>query len=231
MPSRFGPAQQQIVAAAQRLAARGYLVATGGNLSQRIPGTEAFAVTPSDLDYALMVPEDVCVLDLELNVLQGTRKPSIESGLHAAVYQARPDVHAVVHTHQPYASALSLVGKPIPALFDEQVRFLGRTVEIIPYGPSGTFLLRRQVTRAVRSRANAFILQNHGVLCLGPDLRRAENNVELLEKCSLTYLLALCTGQEVGGIPAWVREVAVLKLRADQRKAAHAGAAAGETPA
>jgi ribulose-5-phosphate 4-epimerase/fuculose-1-phosphate aldolase len=227
MPN-FGPAKQEIVAAAQRLAARGYLVATGGNVSVRIPGAAALAITPSDFDYAAMVPDDICVLDLELNVLDGARKPSIESALHAAVYQARPDVHAVVHTHQPYASTLALVDAPIPALFDEQVRFLGRSVEIVPYGPSGTTLLRRQLARRLSSRANAYILKNHGAVCLGTDLVRAENNVELLEKCSLAYLVALSTGRTVSRIPLLVREVAFHKLKQDQ--AAAARRAAGVAP-
>jgi ribulose-5-phosphate 4-epimerase/fuculose-1-phosphate aldolase len=217
--SSFGPEQQQIVAAAQRLTAKGYLVATGGNLSVRIPGRAAFAVTPSNLDYQRMTPDDVCVLDLELQALEGARKPSVESSLHAAIYQARPDVNAVVHTHQASASALSLIDTPIPALFDEQARFLGRAVEIVPYGPSGTGMLRRRVARALKSHANAYILRNHGAICLGPDLERAENNVELLEKCSVSYLLALCTERPVTRIPAFVREVAFHKLRSDQRQA------------
>jgi ribulose-5-phosphate 4-epimerase/fuculose-1-phosphate aldolase len=224
----FLSAQQQVVAAARRLAARGHLVATGGNLSVRIPGQAAFAITPSNLDYATMTAEDVCVLDLDLRVVQGERKPSIESGLHAAVYQARPDVHAVVHTHQPYASALALVDRPIPALFDEQVRFLGRSVDIVPYRPSGTGLLRRALARRLRSHANAYILANHGAVCLGDDLTRAEHNVELLEKCSLAYLLALCSEREVSKIPLVVREVAFRKLRADQKAAERR--AATETP-
>jgi ribulose-5-phosphate 4-epimerase/fuculose-1-phosphate aldolase len=218
--ANFGPSKQEIVAAAQRLSARGHLVATGGNLSVRIPGAAAFAVTPSDLDYAAMTPDDVVVLDLDLAVLEGTRKPSIESSLHAAVYRARPDVHAVVHTHQPYASALALVDAPIPALFDEQVRFLGRSVEIVRYGPSGTALLRHQLARRLGSRANAYILRNHGAVCLGADLVRAENNVELLEKCALTYLIALCTERKVSRIPLVVREVAFHKLKKDQEAAA-----------
>jgi ribulose-5-phosphate 4-epimerase/fuculose-1-phosphate aldolase len=217
--SSYGPEQQQIVAAARRLAARGFLVATGGNLSVRIPGQAAFAITPSNLDYQRMTAEDVCVLDLELRVLEGARKPSVESSLHAAIYQGRPDVNAVVHTHQPFASTLALVDRPIPALFDEQVRFLGRSVEIVPYGPSGTSMLRRRVARALRSHANAYILRNHGAVCLGPDLERAENNVELLEKCAVSYLIALCTERPVSKIPTLVREVAFHKLRSEQRQA------------
>jgi ribulose-5-phosphate 4-epimerase/fuculose-1-phosphate aldolase len=224
MPS-YGPEREAIVAAARRLSGRGYLVATGGNLSVRVPGQAAFAITPTNLDYGRMTPDDVCVLDLGLAPLAGSRQPSVESGLHAAVYQARPDVHAVVHTHQAYASALALVGEPIPALFDEQVRFLGRSVEIVPYGPSGTGLLRRGVARALRSHANAYILANHGAVCLGPDLERAENNVELLEKCSLAYLLALCTERKVSRIPLVVREVAFHKLRSDQRRSEEASLA------
>jgi ribulose-5-phosphate 4-epimerase/fuculose-1-phosphate aldolase len=218
MPS-FGPEREQVVAAARRLSARGYLVATGGNLSVRIPGRPAFAVTPTNLDYGVMTAGDVCVLDLSLAPLAGEREPSIESSLHAAVYQARPDVHAIVHTHQAYASALAVIDRPVPALFDEQVRFLGRSVEIVRYGPSGTGMLRRAVTRALRSHANAYIMKNHGAICLGPDLQRAENNVELLEKCSLAYLLALCTERTVSKIPLVVREVAFHKLRSDQRRA------------
>ncbi len=214
-----GAARQQIVEAARRLSDRGLLVATGGNLSVRIPGQDAFAITPTDLDYHRMVAADVVVLDGQLRPLAGDRKPSVESGLHAAVYRARGDVNAIVHTHQANASALALVGAPIPALFDEQARFLGRSVEIVPYGPSGTGILRRKVERVVRSHANAYLLQNHGALCLGTDLTRAENNAELLEKCAIAYLLALCTERPVSKIPLLVREVAFQKLRADQKRA------------
>ena len=72
--------------------------------------------------------------------------------MHAAVYQERPDVNAIVHTHQPYASALALVRQPIPALFDEQVRFLGRSVEIIDYAPSGTGFLKQERAQADHQR-------------------------------------------------------------------------------
>ncbi len=214
----YGPARRQIVEAARRLCDRGLLVATGGNLSVRVPGEDAFAITPTNLDYHRMAAEDVVVLDGELRLLAGERRPSVESSLHAAVYRARRDVNAVVHTHQASASALALVDAPIPPLFDEQVRFLGRSVELVPYGPSGTGLLRRKVERALRNHANAYLLRNHGAICLGPDLERAENTAELLEKCATAYLLALCTERTVSRIPLVVREVAFRKLRADQRR-------------
>lgn len=208
----------QVVGSAQKLTKKGYLMATGGNLSVRTPVQEVFAITPSNYDYMKMTPEDVCVLDFELNVLEGHRKPSVESALHAAIYQVRQDVNAIVHTHQAYASALALIKAPIPALFDEQVRFLGRCVQIIPYAPSGTGLLKNTIARRVRDRSNAYIMQNHGVLVFGHDIERAMHNVEILEKCSLAYLLALCAERPVSKIPLAVREIAFAKLRKDQKK-------------
>ncbi len=210
--------KQQVVETSQALAAHGFLSGTGGNLSVRVPGMDAFAITPSNFDYMQMTAQDVCVLDFEGNQLEGTRPPSIESGLHAAVYAERADAGCVIHTHQVYASALALIDAPIPALFDEQVRWLGRAVEIIPYAPSGTGLLKKQIAKMVSNHHNAYILKNHGALILGPDPQRAAHNVSLLEKCALTYLLALCTEKEISKIPLAIREIAFAKLRKDQKK-------------
>lgn len=216
--SKFDSFKIQIVETAQSLVQKGYLMATGGNLSLRIVGQDAFAITPSNYDYMKMNPEDVCILDFGLNPLEGELKPSVESGMHGAIYQVRGDVNAIVHTHQVYASALTLIKAPIPALFDEQTRFLGRSVEIIPYAPSGTGMLRDTVAKHVRSHNNAFMMQNHGALIFGHDMERAVHNVEILEKCSLAYLLALCSERKVSKIPLAVREITFAKLRKDQKK-------------
>ncbi|HZY41211.1 MAG TPA: class II aldolase/adducin family protein [Anaerolineae bacterium] len=210
--------KQQVVETAQRLTGQGYLMATGGNLSVRIPGQAMFAVTPSNFNYLKMQPADVCILDFDLKVLEGELKPSVESGLHAGIYQTRADVNAVVHTHQVYASALALINAPIPALFDEQVRFLGRSVEIIPYAPSGTGLLKNAIVKHIQNHHNAYIMRNHGALCFGYDVERAAHNVEILEKCALAYLLALCTDRGVSKIPLPVREIAFARLRKDQKR-------------
>jgi L-ribulose-5-phosphate 4-epimerase len=217
--SSYAREKQQVVETAQRLVEKGYLMATGGNLSIRIPSRAAFAVTPSNYDYGKMTPDDVCVLDLELNVIEGALKPSVESALHAGIYETRADVNAVVHTHQVYASTLALINASIPALFDEQVRFLGRSVEIIPYAPSGTGFLKNAIVKHIKNHNNAYILQNHGALCFGHDVERAAHNVEILEKCALAYLLTLCTEQKVSKIPLPIREIAFSRLRRDQKKA------------
>lgn len=225
--SQYDAYKCQIVEACQKLVEKGYLMATGGNVSMRIAGQKAFALTPSNYDYLKMTADDVCILDFDRNVLEGERKPSVEGGLHLAVYATRNDVNAVVHTHQVYASALALINAPIPALFDEQVRFLGRAVEIIPYAPSGTGFLKSNIAKAVKNNHNAYILQNHGALCLGHDMERAIHNVEILEKCSLAYLLALCADKPVTKIPLPIREIAFAKLRQDQKKVAQGELASG----
>jgi L-ribulose-5-phosphate 4-epimerase len=210
--------KKKIVESAQALVKKGYLMATGGNVSLRISGQDAFAITPSNYDYFKMTPDDICVLDFELNKMEGYLRPSVESAMHAAVYWVRPDVNAIVHTHQAYVSALTLIKAPIPALFDEQARFLGRSVDIIPYSPSGTGLLKNTVAKHVKNHNNAFMMQNHGALVFGHNMERAVHNVEILEKCALAYLLAICSERKISKIPLAVREVAFARLRKDQKK-------------
>ncbi|HEY3310260.1 MAG TPA: class II aldolase/adducin family protein [Anaerolineales bacterium] len=216
--SIYASSQQLIVDSCRILVEKGFLMATGGNVSARILGQQAFVITPSNLDYLQMTSDDVCVLDFGLQKLEGKRQPSVEAGMHAAVYATRPDVKVVLHTHQAYASALTLIKAPIPALFDEQVRFLGRSVEIIPYAPSGTGILKNKITARIRNHNNAYMLQNHGALIFGTDMQRAINNVEILEKCSLAYLLAITSERKVSRIPLAVREIVFSKLRGDQKK-------------
>ncbi len=217
--------RRQVVEMCRTLLARGYLKATEGNISVRVPGYDRYAVTPSNYDYDVMRPEDVCIVDLDGKEVPGTGgsglPPTIECGLHAAVYRRRPDARAVVHTHQPYASALAYLRKPIPALTDEQVRFLGRRVAIIDYAPAGTSFLAKNVERHLASGANAFIIANHGIIAIGTDPERAVFNMALLEKLSIAYLLALTTESgPVHTIPAAIREIALAKLKADQRRIA-----------
>jgi L-ribulose-5-phosphate 4-epimerase len=214
----FDLEKKQIGETAHELVRKGFLMATGGNLSLQISGKNAFAITPSNYDYMKMTLDEVCILDFDLNVIEGHLKPSVESAMHGAVYQARGDVKAIVHTHQVYTSALTLIKSPIPALFDEQARFLGRSVEIIPYAPSGTGMLRNIVAKHVKNNNNAFMMQNHGALVFGHDMERAVHNVEILEKCAMAYLLAICTERKISKIPLAVREVAFAKLRKDQKK-------------
>lgn len=209
--------KQSLLSTCLSLVNDGILMTTGGNLSARIPNESKFVITPSDVDYASMDIDDICVLDFELKQIEGRLSPSVESGLHRAIYQVRPDVHAVIHTHQVYSSTLAVLNFKIPNLYDEQARYLGREVKVVPYAPSGTKMLQNKIARFVKDHSNAYLMRNHGALVLGENLDRAVNNVKLLEKCALTYLLALSTGEKVNKIPLWVREIAVSQLRKAQK--------------
>jgi ribulose-5-phosphate 4-epimerase/fuculose-1-phosphate aldolase len=215
---QYNDSKQQVVEICQKLVEKGFLIGTGGNASVRVPGQKALAITPSNYDYLKMRPEDICVLSLDLTNIEGEMKPSIESSMHAAIYETRDDVNVIIHTHQIYASAFALMNEPIPALYDEQVRFLGRSVEVVPYAPSGTPFLKKQIVSKLRNHCNAYILQNHGAISLGESEERAIFNVELLEKCALTYLLVLCTERKATRIPLPIREIIFSKLRKDQEK-------------
>ena len=210
--------KQSILSTCRALVSDGILMTTGGNLSARIPEEEKFVITPSNIDYTTMSVDDICVLDFELNQIEGQLTPSVESSLHGTIYQERPDVFAVIHTHQVYSSTLAIMNRSIPSLFDEQARYLGREVKVVPYAPSGTSMLRNKVARAVKDHSNAYLLRNHGALVLGESVSRAVNNVKLLEKCAVAYLLALSTGEKIYKTPLWVREIAVSKLRKAQKE-------------
>lgn len=215
---KYDSSKQQVVDICHTLVEKGLLMGTGGNVSVRVAGQDALAITPSNYDYVKMKPKDICVLGWDLSVIEGEMKPSVESAIHAAIYEHRADVNVVIHTHQVYASAFSLINAPIPALYDEQVRFLGKSVEIVKYAPSGTGFLKSNIVKRLGNHANAYILQNHGALCLGLDAERTIFNVQLLEKCAVSYLLALCTEKKVSRIPMPFREIAFSMLRKDQRK-------------
>jgi L-ribulose-5-phosphate 4-epimerase len=207
-----------IIETAQKLSAEGVLMATGGNLSVRSDDRKVFAITPSDRNYLKMKPEDICILNFDAEQLEGDFKPSVESRMHAAIYIERIDVNAIIHTHQALASALTLINAPIPALFDEQVRFLGRSVEIIPYAPSGTGLLVKRVAKHVRNHNNAFLMQNHGALIFGDSMERAIENAQILEKCAKAYLLSLLSERKISQLPIPIREIIFLMLRKDQKQ-------------
>lgn len=179
----------------------GSQLGAGGNVSVRIFDQPMLAITPSGRPYLDLEPEDIPVVDFDGKPIDGELAPSIETALHAGIYQCRPDVGAVVHTHQPYASVFALINQPIPALFDETVLSIGETVEVVPYAFSGTPELARNVRRTVVNGCSCFTMQNHGALSLGKNLDQAWKNAELLEKTAQAYYRALTTGKSVTPLP------------------------------
>jgi ribulose-5-phosphate 4-epimerase/fuculose-1-phosphate aldolase len=203
--------RKEVLEASLWLSDNGYfgsLRGTGGNVSVRIDGRELMAVTPSSVKYHEITPDDICIVDLAGAVVEGARAPSVEAGMHAGVYRERPDVGAVVHTHQIYGSVFALLNKPIPALFDEVAFTLGESVDVIPYAVSGSPDLAANVAGKLGNNANAYIIQNHGIITLGKNMDKALLAAELLEKVAHIYCLALSTGQPVTSLPDGIREMA-----------------------
>lgn len=215
----FTAFKQTVLECTHRLTHRGIFVGTGGNVSLRIPGADAIAVTPSGKDYLALQTGDICICDLNAQLIEGPFKPSIETGMHLAVYKNRPDVGAIIHTHQVAASTFAVLNEPIPALFDEQVFNLGPQVEVVPYGLSGSAELLANVTKVVANRCNAFILQNHGVLLLGEDMDEAERNVGLLEKTATVYYNALVANRSISQLDPGVADFLFTLLKDRQDKA------------
>ena len=195
--------KREIIDSIQWLSEHGYLgkLSSGGNISIRVPAEQIVAITPSGRSYASLAPDDICVIDFDRNSIEGSLSPSIEAGMHIGVYKNRPDVHAVIHTHQPFASVLAIINKPIPALFDEITVEIGHEVDIVPYAFSGSAELVANIVGKLGNACHCYLLQNHGALCLGADMRRAMKNAELLENAAEIYYHALATGEHIQKLP------------------------------
>lgn len=163
-------ARLQVLETALKLADLGFLAGVGGNLALRVDARQ-MAVTPSATDYYTMTVDDVCVVDIhDLRRVAGERTPSVESGLHARALLRRSDCRASVHTHQPIASAFTLLGIPLPVTDEDERKLVGHEVPVAGYAPSGTSWLAGNVARLVRPSCNAYLMRNHGVVGLGATL-------------------------------------------------------------
>ncbi len=182
-------AKTQVLITCQNMQAAELVIGSSGNASYRIEGTGQIAITPSSVDYSCMNAEDVMIIDMDGEIIEGDRNPSIEHPLHLAIYKARPDVNAIVHTHCIYASALAVLQEPLPPIVDEFVIRLGGQVEVANYGMPGSEELAKNVVEALGPR-NAVFLANHGALCCGPTMEVALHNAFLLERVAHIYLLA-----------------------------------------
>ncbi len=185
----------------------GTKLGTGGNVSMRIPGEEAAAMTPSSRKYHELTAQDICVVDFGGKLLEGDLKPTMEQGIHLAVYKNREKVNAVAHTHQTYASLISVIGTPIPALFDEVAFDIGDVVDVVPYAVSGSAELAENVRSKLGNNCGCYIIQNHGALNLGSSLEKACLHAEMLEKVCMVYYHALVSGKKISVLPEPVMEL------------------------
>jgi L-fuculose-phosphate aldolase len=187
--------RQAIVQFGKKLLACQLTTGTGGNISvlNRVEGL--VAISPSGLEYPAISPKDVVILDGDGAVVDGRRKPSSELNFHLAIYKARPDVQAVVHTHSVYATTLACLNWEIPAVH-YLVGFSGKKVPLAPYATFGTEALARNICGAM-GNFNAVLLANHGLVTVGTDLAKAFWAAEEIELVARIYYQARCVGTPV----------------------------------
>ena len=183
-------ARQAIVTTCQELSRTGQVVGTAGNVSVR--EGDLVAVTPSGLRYADLTPELVGVHRLDGTPVEAPLGPTSELPLHLAIYDARPEVGAIVHTHSVAATALSTLVDEIPPVHYYLAMF-GGPVLVSPYATYGTETLARNVVQALRDRTGC-LMGNHGAVTIGPDLVTAHDKSVYLEWLCDVYLRASSAG-------------------------------------
>lgn len=187
--------RRQIVEYGRRMLRAGLTTGSGGNLSVLSAPDNLIAISPSGLDYESTTVEDVVVVDRQGQKREGSRKPSSELDFHLALYAARPDIGAVVHTHSVYATTMACLHWEIPAVH-YLVAFSGNKVPLAPYALFGSAELAEKVVSGIGS-LNAVLLANHGLVAVGPGLAAAFNVADEIEFVARLYYQARSLGEPV----------------------------------
>jgi L-fuculose-phosphate aldolase len=171
--------RRAVVEVGRRLWSRGLVAGTDGNISVRYD-SDRIMITPSGMPKGQLSPDDLLVVDMEGNVLQGKYAVSTEIAMHLYVYHQRQDIGACVHSHPPYSTAFSVAGKSLERdILPEVVLFVG-DVPLTEYAPPGTEAVPRSLEPFIATN-NAFLLRNHGLLTIGRTLEQAYHRHETVE--------------------------------------------------
>lgn len=189
----------KVVWAAQQIYRGGLVEAGEGNISIRNRGGRMY-ITPTYNTYAGLELGDIVCMDLDGHILDGDKKPSAEHRLHAHIYRTRDRAGCVIHTHSPYATALSVLSVGIPVILEEMVVLLGGGVKVASFSPAHTGELGWVAVEAM-GRANAVLLANHGVVVCARTPEHAVKMAELVEKVAEIYTHALSTGLQPRTVP------------------------------
>lgn len=202
----------------ERMWQRDFCAGCDGNLSVRLD-EERLLVTPTGVSKGWMSPAAMCVTDRQgvwLDEHAGSTGVTSEVGLHVAIYEARPDVGAVIHAHPPYATAWACTGLAVPgSVHCEAVYFLGE-IPVVPYRRPGTPSVGEEASKLIRADTTCLLLQNHGAVAFAADLDAAYHNLEMLER----YMQVLALTQQIGAVqPLDESQVAALLALKKQRGA------------
>ncbi|MHB0987660.1 MAG: L-fuculose-phosphate aldolase [Bellilinea sp.] len=167
----------------------------GGNLSIYNRAEGLIAIKPSGVGYFDMTPEDVVVVDLDGSIVDGNLKPSSEIQFHLGLYKYRADIHAVIHTHQIYATTIACLNWELPAVH-YLVGMSGNKVPLAPYATYGSKELSENILKSI-GNYNACLLANHGLVTVGANIDAAFATAEEIELVSRLYYQARCIGDPV----------------------------------
>ncbi len=167
---------------------------TAGNLSARDPESGFVVIKPSGLRYEDLKPENMVIVDLEGDIVEGKLKPSSDTASHLYIYRHRPDVNGVVHTHSRYATAFAALGRPIPCYLTAQADEFGGPIPCGGFALIGGEEIGQVVIDAIGS-SPAVLLKNHGVFTIGRSAEGALKAAVMVEDVAATAWTALQIGQ------------------------------------
>jgi len=202
-------ARQQIVQITNELFHAGHLTSTGGNISATASGGETLWITPSGLFKGGVREQDLVHIHPDGSVIEGGSKPSIEYQMHFACYRSRPKSTGAVHTHSPIATAFGICNQKFLPINTDAIA-LADTVTV-PWFMPGSKELAEVVGQAIGTSRGA-ILQNHGLMAVGDDLRKAATRAAMIEETAKIMLYIKQFGGEVTYLPDdWVRKLEPIK--------------------
>lgn len=189
--------KQLLIDSGNKMYNSGLTVETWGNISIRDPESQLVYITPTALPYNSLTKDDVLVLELDGNIVEGKRKPTIERDLHLGIMRNRPEINAVVHTHPVYSSIFGVLHEEIPPVIDEAAQIMGCCVKVTEYALPGSPDLAKNCIEAIGGKGRACLLANHGAVCIGADIDAAFKVCTVLELTAKIYYMARSIGKPV----------------------------------
>ncbi len=187
--------RQELIEYARKMEKYNLVKMSGGNVSLRLEDGNVI-VTPSAMNYDTMVPEDIVVLDINGNIIEGKRRPTSDLSAILYILQNMPWVNAIIHTHQAKAIAFSLVGDLLPVISSTMVDEIKDEVQVAPFTISSDIGMGIETVKHA-GKSLCVILKNHGAMAYGKSLDQALSAAVYLEETCDVYMTALATGKEI----------------------------------
>ena len=189
----YSKQKRLIIHTALEIKQSGLISLSGGNVSMRMPNGHIL-ITPSGTSYETMKARDVVVIDSKGNRIEGKLRESVDTVALLYIYEHMPKVNAIIHTHQPYATAVGLLGDVFPAAVTTLANVTLGEVNVAPYCSAASLDMGVQTVNYIGER-RAVILKHHGVITIGKDLKEALYAAVYMEDAAKTYLAAKAAGE------------------------------------